>query len=105
LQGRDIWFDDELMQRAEKGRQKENIEHMFLISTKEPFGSLWGIRTEVGRIKRLLTRSQAKQRRPLIDGQIKLMPPAVDAKRAREVVNGLAHLWHVRRLATMCQEM
>ena len=38
------------MSVAKATTNEENIEHMFFIFTKGPFGSLWGIRTEVARV-------------------------------------------------------
>lgn len=74
---------------------------MFFIFTKGPFGSLWGIRTEVARVY-IPTMNEAKKMERLIDGEIELMLflllPAVDAKRARRrasererVINSLTY--------------
>ena len=56
---------------------------MFFIFTKGPFGSLWGIRTEVARVYiPTMSKAQKKMER-LMDGEIELMlflMPAVDAK-------------------------
>jgi len=60
---------------------------MFFILTKGPFGSLWGIRTEVARVY-ILTLSKAKKNEETDRWQIRIdavLLPAVDAKRAKKL--------------------
>jgi hypothetical protein len=60
---------------------------MFFIFTKGPFGSLWGIRTEVARVH-IPTMSKAKKNEETDRWQIRIdavLLPAVDAKRVKKL--------------------
>jgi len=60
---------------------------MFFIFTKGPFGSLWGIRTEVARVY-IPTMSKAKKNEETDRWKNRIdavLLPAVDAKRAKKL--------------------